>query len=384
MFGCTMYRSLREAEACCSPDMRSWALEINIQKTRRFFNASSTTVSNVVQRSWRCPVSVYELVNTLGGKLGMRMYCDLEFDKALNSTTTVAEADIVGEVVRCVDKWLHMYCSPDGLQVDVSKLVVLTASSDAKFSMHLILPLLGGALFSSVKHLKLMANYIAAESDKGILLVNNKQNEMKSMLDLSVYKENQQFRLMGCVKFGDSRALRGQQKYALQDTLICVDAARKTLIGVTAQEPTDSGCDRTARQHVGGGGSAARSANELCPSLSQFVSNELGGCRMYGVKWHKKYGEGSSSLYLYTSSKECCTKVHSSNTVTVEVCLQRLAWRVLCQSPNCRSRGCWKGLNMAVVEQDQLAHWDNTLRDWAIKWLEQPVGSEGGQATVQQ
>jgi hypothetical protein len=118
----------------------------------------------------------------------------------------------------------------------------------------------------------------------------------------SVYKRHQQFRIMGCVKHGDTRVLRLHPRTTkcdaqLVDTLICVPADY-TAVSMPPQQQADPvlRC-RPAR---------VRCSTEWLPNLLLALSSKL-TCGFYDIQLHARYGFDSPSVYLHTNRTTCST-----------------------------------------------------------------------------
>ncbi|KAJ3415615.1 hypothetical protein HDV05_004491 [Chytridiales sp. JEL 0842] len=172
-----------------------------------------------------------------------RLYFDLEFDKTVKGN---GELDFEGGVEQLVElvfekleQVFHIYTPPS---LWLSKVVQLDASTDAKFSRHLIFDL-DPWWFGNNRHMgefvKMICAYVKGrlrylegadclqeEEEKKEelkrlqkLVVWNEDGEKGLLVDESVYTRNRQFRIWGSTKIGKNRPLkivRPQQQRALK------------------------------------------------------------------------------------------------------------------------------------------------------------------------
>lgn len=159
----------------------------------------------------------------------------------------------------------------------------------------------------------------------------------QSVVDLKVYKRNQQFRILGCVKHGDSRVLRLHRcmtgSVPLLDTLICVQPSNLAL-SIDSPSPAVQPAHHTSAAY----GSAAAA---YMPNLVMVLTSTL-GCRIYSMQTHARHASASPSLYLHTDMLQCAVRTHASNHSVVEVRCDCMQWRLTCRD-GCEP-GAWHHL----------------------------------------
>lgn len=159
----------------------------------------------------------------------------------------------------------------------------------------------------------------------------------QSVVDLKVYKRNQQFRILGCVKHGDSRVLRLHRcmtgSVPLLDTLICVQPSNLAL-SIDSPSPAVQPAHHTSAAY----GSAAAA---YMPNLVMVLTSTL-GCRIYSMQTHARHASASPSLYLHTYMLQCAVRTHASNHSVVEVRCDCMQWRLTCRD-GCEP-GAWHHL----------------------------------------
>lgn len=199
--------------------LRTWAEQIGSMGGRVFYRADVASIEQAVHAAGRAHLSLYEVV-TEG--LLVRPFFDLEYCKLSNSARTHAADDaLIVAICQSASKILA-----EVVNVGVQRAIVLDSSNAVKFSVHIILHLHEQHALATIKDGKTLAHQVAAILPRDLNEVQRADGQKQCIVDLAVYKRNQQFRIMGCVKHGDARVLRLHHSMtgsvALIDTLICV------------------------------------------------------------------------------------------------------------------------------------------------------------------
>jgi len=284
----------------------------NRSGARVFLKARIDCIEAAISAAGDAPLSLYEVVDGMG----VRPFFDLEYATACNMQRSPhLNAQLVAAIVAEADKWLLQQC---GKNVRVDHVVVLDSSNSAKFSMHVILHLQQRAALATIKDAKRLAEVVVGSLPPSLVRAHAPSGDMVSILDCHVYKRNQQFRLMGCVKFGNDRMLRLHEL-----STVATPSLQSTYqLFALADEPT--ALSKPAQ------GLADGTAAVALPQLVQHLAAAL-GCCFYNVQLHTQQGHNSPSLFVHTNSTACAQRQHVSNHVVVEVCCDRLAWRLLCR-----------------------------------------------------
>jgi hypothetical protein len=307
--------------------LRTWAEQVGNQGGRVFYRADVASMEAAVHAAGPARLSVYEVV-TEG--LLVRPFYDLEYSKVSNPLRTCDDA-LLSAIVDSTDKAVR-----DSTGVGVGRTIVLDSSDAAKCSVHIIIHLQHNCALHSIKDAQCLARVLArqvvASLPAGLNQVMGADGSERSVVDLAVYKRNQQFRIMGCVKHGDARVLRPHHcmtdVVSLLDTLICMPASKPGLHvdSTSASGPAQPGHVVASRHPV----------DAYLPELVSFLTGVL-GCSIYNMQRHASRGSACPSLYLHTNSLQCAARLHASNHSVVEVRCDNLQWRLLCRD-GCKKR----------------------------------------------
>ena len=206
-----------------------------------------------------------------------------------------------------------------------------------------------------------------------MLSVIAKDGSSACVIDTQVYGNNQQYRCMGCSKGGKRTLVAVQGTPTFADSLV-VPAHRTPLLlplnyknSGNMASPGASNMVPVPPLHPA---NVPATDKLCCPSLAHYIRSCLGPCTVYkNATLHTSYGASSASLYLYTTCKQCPRKMHSNNTIKVEVCFRIKAWRALCRSESCLACGKWVRLPAEVLSEEARLGWSVRLQTWAEKWL---------------
>ena len=141
-----------------------------------------------------------------------KLYFDLEFSRPLNPSS---DGDCMVRTLIAAVAWAleETY----GRCVAAADVLILDASTENKFSQHLIFQMRGCAFVDNI-HAGNFVKYVAGQlksgavpglgrDDQEALLVNNDRGESVSFCDLGVYTKNRNFRLFLSTKFGKNAPL---------------------------------------------------------------------------------------------------------------------------------------------------------------------------------
>jgi hypothetical protein len=251
---------------------------------------------------------------------------------------------------------------------------VLDASSDSKFSQHIVLPVAGAGYLGSVAQVGQLVTRVAAsvvaEMPEVFLAAKLGRFEPVCVVDVSVYNSNQQFRVAYSSKLGQVRPLLPFNKQQHVDLGHCTwEMFASTLVvcgravgqGAVAAVAAAANVPETP-------GSAA--AAVVYPRLEALINSQLIGGVLQAARVHRMQPLLHPCLYWSTSSKHCPAvgREHASNHVQVVVNAKLCQWRLHCLDPDC-SPGAWQRFDPALVQD--LHHAATSFSAWHHHWKQQ-------------
>ena len=173
------------------------------------------------------------------------------------------------------------------------------------------------------------------------------QNAVNSacVIDTQVHGNNQQYRCIGCIvaKVGKGQLVAVQGTPTFADSLVFPAHGTRLLLPLNYNDSgnmASPGAFNMVPVPPVHPQNVPATDKLCCPSVAHYIRSCLGPCTVYeNATLHTSYGASSASLYLYTSCKQCSRKMHSNNTVKVEVCFRIKAWRTLCRTALCLACG---------------------------------------------
>lgn len=309
--------------------VRVWAEQIAPVGRRVFLTATADSMAARVQTALDAgqPLSVYEV---LFKGYCVRPYFDLEYMKCMNpGRTHQQDCALLQCLIHTAQQLLPQLTL--GATIDVASSVVLDSSNADKFSAHVILHIHNNCGFADVRDAQHFATRVVAALREDLKMAVDIHNRNINIIDLAVYHNNQQMRILHCVKYGDSRVLRpgflGNTAPTFDDSLICVSthqpvrllshsiAAHHRCVAHTDQSVTaDSKC----------------CASDVLPELCDVLKSVL-HCSVTHVMLHRMRLHASPALFLHTTSTTCAYRQHQHNHAVVEIDCKVPAWRVLCR-----------------------------------------------------
>lgn len=342
---------------------RVWAQQVGIRGGRQFYVAPVSKVEVAVSEaaaahSW---LSVYEVVYD---GYGLRPYFDLEYDKRINARQQSQDDDLLHSILHNANAFLMQHVGKG-----IVDYVILDSSSAVKFSAHIILHLEDAAALESVIDAKVVATAVCDAIPAALLQASTSEGQC-SIVDLNVYKKNQQMRIMGCVKHGDLRVLKphhflqGHRLPSLVETLICQPLQDNVpTINLQHMLPHPvSTASKAASRHV----LDTYNVSDALPMLCDIITSALGGCALCRLMPHAKLGSKHPSIFLHTSSTSCSQHQHASNHSVVEVQCSSKQWRLLCRD-GC-SPGPWQQLHTHALHPGH--HCPSWLKQHVDLWCQ--------------
>lgn len=332
--------------------------QVNAWGSRIFWVLS---VGQLLQALQQDPsLSLYEVLSS-GDRC--RVYLDLEYDRALNPDRDAAMDEeavqlVVASLQRVLDQPLHTA-------------VRLDASDQRKFSQHLLLTVPGsadGCLGSPATVGEAVRAAIAGWERHAQLIVCGPQGP-RCLCDSSVYKMNQQFRVMFSSKFGQQRPLLpvgGGLQLAT-----CNEAAyTAALVAPCAPAPSSQSLPAAVRS-VPAVPAVVVCAAGVYPHLIDFLNAQLPMGAVTAVAMHRTQPLQQPYLYCATSSRWCdvAGRCHGSNHVMLHVNAATARYRAMCLHPACAA-GPWLELPPGVFRQQPATpEWAQWHQAWIARSL---------------
>ena len=216
------------------------------------------------------------------------------------------------------------------------------------------------------------AQFVCKHGDQAVFSVIAKDGRHPaSVIDTNVYSNNQQYRCMGCSKDGHRTLKPIKACCTFEQSLVVPTAGQAVLLPLMIPINRGQAVGNIVAMSPAHVQHAVPAVGQMCcPSLSRYISQCLGGGTIYdNASLHNSYASTSASLYLSTSIRQCAKKVHSSNTIKVEICFKMKAWRTLCRSASCMSCGPWIVVPAEILQKSSRQAWGMQLQTWAEKWF---------------
>jgi hypothetical protein len=192
----------------------------------------------------------------------------------------------------------------------------------------------------------------------------------RCLCDTSVYKLNQQFRVMFSSKFGQQRPLLpvgGTPQLAT-----CTEAAYASALVAPSAPATSCQAGPAAVRSapaVPAAGAGAGYATGVYPHLVEFLDARLLMGAVTRVDMHRTQPLQQPYLYCATSSRWCdvAGRCHGSNHVMLQVNAATARYRAVCLHPACAA-GPWLELPAGVFRQQPAApEWAQWHQKWATR-----------------
>ncbi|XP_015906052.2 DNA-directed primase/polymerase protein isoform X1 [Parasteatoda tepidariorum] len=301
-----------------------------------------------------------------------KLYFDLEFNKILNPAKD--GNDMTKLFIQCVTAEMS---NVHGIHLQESNFLWLDASTDTKFSSHLIVQtpgavfqnnVIAGSFVSSLSHKIISKIASSADSDqlwpsssqlKSLIIL--KADEKKSFFwDSSVYTKNRNFRLFLSTKLG-KRAPLVVSKYnqyvpakdvtrrEFEELMFCdslVTYFRKNVQNLRVLSSSDSFMMEASSRE--GLSFKSRSSNfglsnngpSPFPEIDDFVLSQVNDHRITGFirKW--SYIEKEEILVYEIGNYRYCSNIgrhHKSNNIMLIVDLRKKHYYQKCHDPECRA-----------------------------------------------
>lgn len=316
-------------------------------------------------------LSLYEV---LDNRALCRLFLDLEYDRVANADRT---ADCDAAAVTCLLEHARAVLSDRGMVCDDASVWVLDASDDCKFSQHVIVGVVGQRYVGPVGMVgaivtELVSKAVAAKPE--LFLVHKRGDQPQaSLVDLSVYNTNQQFRVAYSSKYGQHRPLlpaNRQQHVVLSHCTWSMFESTLIVCGRSPTAPTIQPVASVSAQLQ----PIVRPAVACYPALEAQISKCLLFGQLKEAKVHRKHPLAVPCLYWSTTSRYCpgIGREHASNHMQVVVNVALCAWRFHCLDPDCQP-GPWKAFDASLLQlHPAAAH----LQEWHQHWEKHRVISQ--------
>lgn len=273
---------------CTDQGLRTWAEQVGGDGGRVFYHAHASSIEAATHAAASSYSSIYEVVTD---GWSVQPFFDLEYSTTCDPLRNCDDAMLTA-MLECIYK-----VASEALGVGVQRTIVLDSSNTVKFSLHVTVHLHNSYALRTIKDAQCFAQLVVALLPSELHHITSSSGAQQSVVDLKVYKRNQQFRILGCVKHGDSRVLRLHRcmhgSVSLLDTLMCVQPSNLAL-SIDSPSPDVQAAHHTSAAY----GSAAAA---YMPKLVMVLTSTL-GCRIYSMQTHAGHASASPA---YTCIQTC-------------------------------------------------------------------------------
>lgn len=323
------------------------AEQISIDGKRRFWAVPMSTM--FAKLRVQPLISLYEVLDSAAL---CRLYFDVEYDRVANSERTAAQD---ASVVTLLLKHANGVLAAQGMTCDAASLWVLDSSDSSKLSQHIIVGVLEQGYVghvSVVGKLAAQISHLAATDSPATFLIRKPGHaNMVSLVDLSVYNTNQQFRVAFSSKFGQNRPLLPFNKQQAVGLSQCTWPMFESTLVV---------CGRTrhAAQAPAKPTHSALQLAQLKPalpacylSLEAHINRQLLSGQLKKAKVHREHPLQVPCLYWSTTSRFCPAvgREHASNHMQIVVNVAYCTWRFHCLDPECKP-GPWMSFSPSLLQ----------------------------------
>lgn len=202
-----MYDKLDSAliEAYKKPDLAIFARQVSLAGKRRWFVLRPSEFFNFYEKIPENERKFFEVLKT---KNCLKLYFDIEYLKDKLNQNFGSDSEFINKLTRQIVININKcFETSDKRKISEQDVIILDSCNPGKFSYHLICPTIVLSLENINKLVRQVADKLL-ESGLHCLSLQDNKIVKKSLIDLNVYHENQNMRLIGSSKLGKDTILR--------------------------------------------------------------------------------------------------------------------------------------------------------------------------------